>query len=126
MPARCKRGFLFEDDLTSITLQARLTGLDPSDKARKLGFLRSLEDRWRLHCETCLRCSRLDTIDEASLREEYRWKRAQFHGSLSSNVARQPSSSLSSALLRQAGLASPPTRQLLGELESLRRQILQH
>ena len=126
MPARCIRGFLFEDDLISVTLHARLTSLEPSEKARKLGALRSLEERWRIHYETCPRCSRLDTNDEACLREEYKWKRAQFHGSLSSDASRLPSSSLSTAVLRQAGLSSPPTRQLLGELESLRRQLLNH
>ena len=124
MPARCAKGFLLEDDLISVTLHARLTGLDPFIQVSKLGSLRSLEERWRVHSETCPRCSRHDTPDEACLRERYQWKRAQFHGALSSDATRLPTSSLSAAALRQTGLTSINTRQLLGERESLRRRLL--
>ncbi len=125
MPARCTRGFVFEDDLISVTLHAQLQGLDAIATARKQGSLRSIEERWRVHCETCPRCSRLDTLDEACLREEYQWKRAQFHGALSSDVARLPTTDLSLSAMRQTGVASQPTRLLLNELESLRRKLLQ-
>ena len=124
MPARCARGFLFEDDLTSVSLHARLAGLDEAAQARKRGGIRSLEERWRVHCETCPRCSRLDTVAEACVREEYQWKRAQFHGALSSDVARLPTVGLSVAAMRQSGVSSISTRQLLSELEDLRRRLL--
>ena len=124
MPARCTKGFLFEDDLTSVTLHASLIGLDSTAIGHKRGHVRSIEERWRVHCETCPRCSRSDTETEACLREEYQWKRAQFHGALSADAAKLPTSGLSVSAIRRTGVASVPTRQLLGELESLRRLLL--
>ncbi len=126
MPARCTKGFLFEDDWISMTLHARLSGLDEFASARKLSSMKSLEERWRIHCETCPLCSRHDTPPEASLREEYQWKRAQFHGALTCDVARLPTSGLSVSSVRQTGVASTSTRLLLGELEHLRRRLLTH
>ncbi len=124
MPARCTKGFLFEDDLTNVTLRASLCGPDSAALTPKQRRARSMEERWRLHCETCPSCSRSDTEPEACLREEYQWKRAQFQGALSADIAGLPTAGLSLAAIRRAGIASGSTRQLLGELESLRRLLL--
>ncbi len=125
MPARCTKGFVFEEDLTSVTLHASLIGQGDTALPRRRSTIRSLTERWRLHCETCPRCSRSDTELEACLREEYQWKRAQLHGALSCDTASRPTARLIGSPIQQARTASLSTRLLLGELEGLRRLLLQ-
>ena len=125
MPARCERGFVFEEDLISSTLATELTGVRPG--AEDTFSTQSLQARWVLHCKTCPRCTRRDTPLEACLREDFQWKRAQLFSSLSV-LSAKPADVAPPVPGRQdrrkTGLSTRFTRQLLQEMVHLRRQLL--
>ena len=124
MPARCSKGFLFEDDLMSLTLHREILGLETSSVPGTHGSLSAVQERCRVHMATCPCCSRADTPDEDAIREEYQWKRALFHGSLNADVSLTSIEGVGWRAVGKARVSSAPARRLLREMVSLRSFLL--